>query len=199
MLLLRSVFFLCLSFPLLSLSCSKDKEPSPTDDTLGKCIVKATGGVNFDASGTARVTFRSNIYKGMPGTVGYDNDGQQQAWLQFGLFAGDKEWYSLTIDLHKRNSKDIPSRLYVGEHLTVAESVAAEEIVYCYMELVKGHEYWDIKAGQIDIEHYDKDQIRGSFSIIMHHMFYDKNDPDPGKVCVLNGTFDAPVLPYPEK
>lgn len=131
--------------------------------------------------------------------MGYVNDGQQRSVLYFGFYAADNEWYSLHIDLHKRNSKDIPSRLYVGGHLTVDEAIAAEEILYCYMKLVKGPEYWDIEAGQIDIEHYGKDQIRGSFSIIMHHMFYDKNDPDPNKVCVLNGTFDAPVLPYVSK
>ena len=193
----RTILLIFLSFPLLSLSCSKEKEPPPVDETLGKCQVKATGGVNFDASGTTRITFKSEIYKGIPGTIGYVNDGQQEARLYINLDAGDKEWYSLRIDIGKNKSKDIPSRLYVDTHRTVAELVAADEFVYCYMKLANGPEYWEFEAGQVDIEHYDEDQMRGSFSIIMHHMFYDKNDPDPGKVCVLNGTFDAPVLPYP--
>uniref|UniRef100_UPI0035935174 hypothetical protein n=1 Tax=Persicitalea sp. TaxID=3100273 RepID=UPI0035935174 len=88
------------------------------------------------------------------------------------------------------------SRLYVDTHRTVSQLVAAEEFVYCYMKLVNGPEHWEFEAGQVDIEHYDKEQIRGSFSIIMHHLFYDKNNPDPNKVCTLNGTFDALLLPY---
>ena len=173
---LRTLMVLCLCFPLLSLSCSRDTEPeSPASDDTFRA--KATGGLTFDVRGNVKA-----------GLVYYPV--KKETVLTIELVAPDGEWRRTVFNVWNFNREGVRDKLYlVYSPPPGSPAVATDEAVSGSLMPDASSIGWvDFNSGQIEFEYYGTDRVRGTFIAILK-----TNDPRlPLKEDVrLEGTFDT--------
>lgn len=186
---LKTLLLLSLTFPLLSLSSTRNAQTAALD---GTCRVTATGGLGLDVRGTAWAGLRQYTYRGVPDTRGYARDGQPTTMLTIRLIAPGSQWHTLFVTVTNHNSRTVMDKLY---HWTPIDYRGGEglrdENVECRLELTDGPEYWDLDYGEISFEYYGGNRVRGTFNFEVLHMFYRRAEPDASKRCRLSGSFDT--------
>lgn len=173
---LRILLLLCLTFPLLSLSCGRDAEPdSPAESDTFQ--VKATGGLNFDISGT---TDAGLIY--YPAT--------KKTVLAIEFVAPRGQWRRWVFNIWNYNREGVRDKLYLvyspppGSPVVITDEAVSGSLLTDASSIG----WVDFNSGQIEFEYYGTDRVRGTFVAILK-----TNDPRlPLKEDVrLEGTFDT--------
>ncbi|MPR32356.1 hypothetical protein [Salmonirosea aquatica] len=173
---LRSLILICLSFPLLSLSCSRDDSPeSPAGDDTFRAV--ATGGLNFDVSGTTKAAL---VYYPSP----------KKTVLTLELVAPEGQWRRLVFNVWNYNREGVRDKLYlVYSPPPGSPTVTTDEAVSGSLMPDASSIGWvDFNSGQIEFEYYGTDRVRGTFIANLK-----TNDPRlPLKeTVVLEGRFDT--------
>ena len=169
--LLRTLLLLCVSFPLLSLSCSRDREPDalPGDGTF---TVTGTGGLTFNVSGNTK-----------SGLVYYA--AKKETVLSLEFIAPDNRWRRFVLNVWNHNREGVRDKLY----LVFPGTSTPDEAVSGSLSPDASSIGWvDFNAGQIEFEYYGTDRVRGTFDAILN-----SNDPRLPKVepIKVTGSFDT--------
>ncbi len=169
--LLRTLLLLCVSFPLLSLSCSRDREPdaTPSDGTF---TVVGTGGLSFNVSGATK-----------SGLVYYTVKKETVLTLEF--IAPDNRWRRFVLNVWNMNREGVRDKLYL---VSPGTSLPDEAVSGSLSPDASSIGWVDFNAGQIQFEYYGTDQVRGTFDAILN-----SNDPRLPKVepIKVTGSFDT--------
>ncbi len=172
--LLRTLLLLFLTFPLLSLSCSGDREPDVTPGD-GTFTATATGGLTFSVSGATKA-----------GLVYYA--AKKETVMTIELIAPDNRWRRFVFNVWNQNREGVREKLYL---VYPGTSLPDEAVSGSLMPDASSTGWVDFNAGQIQFEYYGTDQVRGTFDAILK-----SNDPRLPKVedIKVTGSFDTAYI-----